>query len=296
MKNEKYYQTITLKDGRKLGYAEFGNLEGKPIFYFHGWLGGRLDLFIAEIYGIKINYHIIAIDRPGIGLSDYQENRKLIDWPNDVIELADYLGIEKFNVLGMSGGGPYAAVCAFKIPERINSAGIIGGMGPYKDTKKMLKNPNRTLFSLLKMFPYLSKLFMMPMWNRFRKLKFNEKTSKLIAKQGKQLPEPDKKIYEDPAFQEPFVFYIKDILQQGSKGPFLDGKLLVKPWNFKLEDIPTDLKTYVWYGELDINVAVEVGKFYASKIPNCEAYYYPNEAHLSLIKNKLNEILDKLVK
>ena len=222
-------------------------------------------------------------------------DRKLIDWPNDVIELADYLRIEKFHVLRMSGGGPYVAASAFKIPERILSAGIIGGMGPYKETKKMLKNPNRTLFSLLKMFPYMSKLFIVPMWNRFRKLEFNEKTSKLIAKQGKQLPEPDKMIYNDPIFQKFFVFYIKDILQQGSKGPFLDGKLLVKPWNFKLEEIPTDLKFYTWYGELDINVAVEVGKFFALKIPNCEAFYYPKEAHLSLIPNKLNEILSKLV-
>ncbi|NPD87396.1 MAG: alpha/beta hydrolase [Asgard group archaeon] len=295
MNDEKHYQTFTLKDGRELGYAEFGNPEGAPVFYFHGWLGGRFDLHLAEILGKKINCHLISLDRPGIGLSSYQENREILNWPNDIVELTDHLGIGKFHILGMSGGGPYVAACAYKIPTRLFSAGIVGGMGPYEDTKKMLKNPNRILFFLLKKFPFALKIILFPMWKRFRKMEFNEKTGKLLARQGMELPEPDKKIYENSTFQEFMIFHLKDILQQKSKGPFLDGKLFTKPWNFKLEDISKDLKCYVWHGELDKNVSIEIGKYVASQIPNCEAIFYPDEAHISLVVNKINEILNKLV-
>ncbi|MHA2309552.1 MAG: alpha/beta hydrolase, partial [Candidatus Heimdallarchaeaceae archaeon] len=295
MKNEKNFQTLTLKDGRKLGFAESGDPEGAPVFYFHGWLGGRLDLHLAETLRVEINCHLIALDRPGIGLSSYQENREILNWPDDIVELADHLGIDKFHVLGMSGGCPYVAACAYKIPTRLLSAGMIGGMGPYEESKKMLKNPNRILFSLLKKFPIAMKIVLFPMWKRLRKMEFNEKTSKFFAKQGMDLPDPDKKIYENPTFQEFMLFHLKDILQQNSKGPFHDGKLFTKPWNFELEDISPNLKCYVWHGELDKNVSVEIAKNVVSRIPNCEATYYPDEAHISLVVNKISEIIDKLV-
>lgn len=296
MQNEKHHQTLTLKDGRKLGFAEFGNLDGRPVFYFHGYLGGRFEADYGGIFGKEINCRLISLDRPGIGLSDFQENREILDWPDDVVELADHLGIEKFHILGVSGGGPYVAACAFKIPERIITAGIAAGMGPYEEVRKMLKNPNRILFFFIDKLPFLTQIIMKPIWRRFRKMKYNEKTSKMISKQGRNLPDPDKKIYENPAFQEFIVFHLKDILQQKFKGPLLDGKLIVKPWNFKFEEITNELKCYVWHGELDKNVPVEIGKYTASKISNCEVFYYPDEAHLSLIANKLQEILDKLIK
>src|SRR4051794_27325018 len=105
-------QTIILQDGRKLGYAEYGDLEGKPLFYFHGWPVSRLSGKSWDKAAKKLKVRFIAIDRPGIGLSDYKKDRKLLDWDSDVTELADQLKIKKISVLGQSGGGPYAAVCA----------------------------------------------------------------------------------------------------------------------------------------------------------------------------------------
>ena len=294
MENQKFFQSFTLKDGRKLGYAEYGNPEKKPVFYFHGFLGGRFEANFGGIFDKKVNCHLISLDRPGIGLSDFQEGREILDWPNDVAELADHLGYEKFHILGVSGGGPYAASCAYKIPERIYTAGIVAGMGPYKTIKKLLKNPNKSLFFLIDKFPFLLGLVMRLMAKRFLKMEFNEKTSKSLAKTGKSLPEPDRKLYEDKKFQEFLIFHMKDVLQQGFRGASHEGKLLVKPWDFSLEDISKDLKFYVWHGELDINVPIEVGKHVASRIPNCETIYYSEEAHVSVVANKIEEILEKL--
>ena len=125
-------QQIKLKDGRLLGYTEYGAREGKPVFYFHGFPGSRLDwpFSDADDSATQLNARIIAVDRPGMGLSDFKPGRKILDWPDDVIELADALQVDHFGVLGISGGGPYATTCAYKIPERLTTTAIVSGMGP----------------------------------------------------------------------------------------------------------------------------------------------------------------------
>ena len=123
--------TIKLKDGRLLGYAEYGAPEGKPVFYFHGFPGSRLDWLLCDASAAaELNIRIIAIDRPGMGLSDFKRGREILDWPDDVVELADVLQVDRFAVLGISGGGPYACACAFKISERLTTTAIVCGMGP----------------------------------------------------------------------------------------------------------------------------------------------------------------------
>jgi pimeloyl-ACP methyl ester carboxylesterase len=125
-------QRIQLKDGRSLGYVDYGNPDGKPIFCFHGFFGSRLDwtYFDDACRFEDLNARIIVADRPGMGLSDFKPKRKLLDWPNDVVELADSLKLDRFGVMGISGGGPYAVACAYKIPERLTATAIVSGMGP----------------------------------------------------------------------------------------------------------------------------------------------------------------------
>lgn len=65
-----------------------------------------------------------------MGRSDFQPGRTLLDWPDDVADLADALGIDRFAVLGYSGGAPYAAACAYRLPHRLTACGIVGGGGP----------------------------------------------------------------------------------------------------------------------------------------------------------------------
>ena len=99
---DRYNQTIRLEDGRTLGFAEYGDPAGRPAFYFHGSPSCRLDwsIFGDEAWARSHGVRFIAIDRPGMGLSDYQTDRTLVDWPDDVAELADTRGIETFAVWG----------------------------------------------------------------------------------------------------------------------------------------------------------------------------------------------------
>ena len=119
---------LTLPDKRQLAYAEYGDPNGYPVFYFHGGGTSRLEpLLLGDEVFIRLGLRLVAPDRPGIGQSDFQPNRGFSDWTKDVTFLADTLGLDKFSVLGVSSGGGYTAACAAKIPHRLHSAVIVSG-------------------------------------------------------------------------------------------------------------------------------------------------------------------------
>src|SRR5262249_37258319 len=99
---------ITLADGRRLAFCEYGAPQGKPVFSFPGWPGSRLEARLAAPTARRFNARLIAVDRPGFGRSDFKKRRTLVDWPGDVAKLADALGLDRFSIAGVSGGGPYA--------------------------------------------------------------------------------------------------------------------------------------------------------------------------------------------
>src|SRR6185312_14103979 len=123
-------RTIRLADGRVLGYREFGNPAGHPVFLFHGIPGSRCGAALVTDMVLQRGLRVIGVDRPGMGLSTFQPNRTFLDWPPDVLALADGLGLDQFGVVGNSGGAAYVAACAARFPERLSFSGIISGMGP----------------------------------------------------------------------------------------------------------------------------------------------------------------------
>ncbi|MCH7901874.1 MAG: alpha/beta fold hydrolase [Acidobacteria bacterium] len=119
---------VQLSDGRQVGYQEYGDRDGRPVFFFHGWIGSRLDFGPNDDIARELGMRVIAVDRPGCGSSDFQQDRRLLDWPDDVSEVADALGFEQFAVCGHSFGGPYVAACAHQLADRITSAAIVAGI------------------------------------------------------------------------------------------------------------------------------------------------------------------------
>ncbi|MHA1689856.1 MAG: alpha/beta fold hydrolase [Promethearchaeota archaeon] len=288
---EQFSQTIKLKDGRLLGYGEFGDPKGEPIFHFHGFPGSRLEGLFADEVCKRAGVRFIGIDRPGMGLSTFKKNRTILDWPDDVVELANALGFDKFSVEGVSGGGPYAAACAYKIPAQLKACGIIGGLGPATLSKEGMQKSGRILFSIARTMPWLLQFFL---WASIgRKSKSLEATKEMIKKSSKNLPEPDKKLIEDPIVVMYFAKGTQEAFRQGSKGPAHDAKLYAKDWGFKLQDISPNVKVYLWHGELDIDVPISMGRAMAEAIPNCEATYFPNDAHISTAINHFDEIIKK---
>lgn len=130
--------TCRLPDGRTLGYAEFGCPNGRPLMWFHGFPMSRLDGWAADRIARRRGIRVIAPDRPGFGLSTFQPSRRIVDWPADVKALADHIGIKRFAVLGLSGGGPYAVACAYALPKQTMTAcGVLIGGPPVSDSHRI---------------------------------------------------------------------------------------------------------------------------------------------------------------
>lgn len=90
---------LILPDGRKLGYAQYGTPNGKPVFMLHGMPGSRLDAGHFDDLGKELGARVIGIDRPGIGWSTPQPGRRLLDHAKDVEAVANELGIERFKIM-----------------------------------------------------------------------------------------------------------------------------------------------------------------------------------------------------
>lgn len=122
---------IKLLDGRILGYAQYGDSLGYSIFCFHGGQESRLSSMFMGSTAKKLNIRIISPDRPGIGISTFQDNRQFMDWGNDISQLADSLGLNKYSIFGLSGGAPHVLTCIISDSSRIENASIISGVTPY---------------------------------------------------------------------------------------------------------------------------------------------------------------------
>jgi pimeloyl-ACP methyl ester carboxylesterase len=285
-------QTYQLPDGRVLGYAEYGDPHGKSMFYFHGWPSSRIEFgglnggAVAKELGVRV----IAMDRPGFGLSSYKPHYRFTDWPEDVARLADYLGLDRFPVMGYSASSPYTLACAHALADRLTAVGVVSGVAqPFNAPGATKGMPTLMLWTTARIHPRLT-------WFMFNLMK-----STLANAPRDQLPKTAKQAMmseADFAFikEHPYVNGASldggvEALRQGGLGPAEAGALYWKPWGFRLEDIHT--KVHVWHGEEDLNAPFAAhGKVLAQKLSNVEAKFYSGEGHISLIHKYLKSIIE----
>lgn len=282
-------RTITLRDGRTLGYAEYGAPDGTPLFNFHGLPGSRLTSRLGHEAAARRNVRLIAPDRPGMGLSSYQPHRRILDWPDDVTQLADALGLGRFAVMGVSGGGPYVAACAFAIPDRLTAAGIVSGVAPMDrpgSTDGMLRM-NRILFGLQRRFPPAGRAMM---WLQAQMLL--RAGARGFERFAKTLPPADRAIVLRPGMRDLLVADMREAFRQGVRGAAMENDLFARTWGFDLRDI--GMPVHLWQGEDDRNVPPEHGRYQAAAIPDCRAHFYAGEGHL-LIVDRMEAIVDELI-
>lgn len=277
-------RTIMLHDGRRLGFAEWGEPEGHPLIYCHGWPSARLEGRLAHRAGVATAVRVISPDRPGIGLSDYQPRRTLVDWPDDVDELADALGLGQFSVLGPSGGAPYAAACAWKLPHRLTGVGIVAGIGPIDAPGATvgMSRSNQWLFRVAGRVPLAARAVMG--WAAIRA----RRPERLLRRAT--VAEADRPYWN--RLQEIFEPTVAEAFRQGGKGQARELRLYAGPWGFRLEDIQVPVR--LWHGERDPNSPVAMARHVASLIPDCRATYLPDEGHMFFVGERLPEIMRAL--
>lgn len=284
-------QFLTLRSGRRLCYAEYGDPTGRPLFYFHGWPSSRLQASLLHQAARDTGLRVIAPDRPGAGQSDPQPDRHLHDWPPVVAELADHLGWDRFLVMGISGGGPYAIACAYWLPDRVAAAAMVSGAPPLHEfpDRSALMFPYRMLLRLRPVAPVLM-IPLLPISRWIASLDAHQVPLKWVLK------------WIDPADREAMARGndFRQVMASFLEGSIQGGAPLVGDADIYLEDWGIDYSRFttpidIWHGGRDRNLPIAMAHEIASRIPSARTHWFDEEGHYSLPMNQARPILDTLV-
>jgi len=290
MKTDRVNQTIQLRDGRTLGYAEYGSSDGVPILYFTGGNSSRFEGEWFENAAKKKRVRLIVPDRPGFGLSTFQPERQLLDWSNDVIELTNALLIDSFSIFGLSGGGPHVLATIYKIPEKIKKAAIVSGTAPPEMPDKFngMWPPVKIIFMTAKNMPTVNRFLLKQMAGFYG----NEEQMQKRMKQA--LPLPDVELIErNPEVIKIFAGAAKESHRNGIDGDAWEWRLYVNDWGFPISDINHEVK--LWYGIHDQQVPIGMGRYLARVLPNAGLIEVEDGGHFSTINNYIEDIFDYLL-
>ncbi len=289
---EKVRQTVQLADGRKLAYAELGDPQGKPVFYFHGFPGSRLEAKVMHEKAKEVGLRLISVDRPGFGLSDFQPNRKITDWPQDIEELANLLKFDKFSLFGVSTGACYALACASCLADRINKVVTISALGSIEFKRNGLYPNHKFIFAIAKYLPFLFKIFFW--FIRCRNLSKEDGGERYLKLNYKNFSKKDRILLQDSTILDIIAEAHCEAFRRGLKGITHEAKLLGSPWGIEFEKIPKELDIYLFHGVEDkiaqVTATMEIEKL----LQNCKATYFQNEGHISLLANSNQEIFSTL--
>ena len=277
--------TITLRDGRRLGYSEYGPQDGRPIFFFHGFGTTRVVCPPDERPAHELGLRLIAVDRPGIGLSEARPGRTLLDWPSDVAELADHLGTKTFAIIGWSGGGPYALACGYSMPERVSGIGLVSSPAPLTgvDESGYLRLFDRSAVHAAGRAPWMIRIALWQ-WGRSQRRDATRYFEESVA----EMCEADQEVLSEPALRGRMIANSTELYRQGGRGMYDEGLVLARPWGFRLEDIRVPV--YVWHGALDETVPMAMFDYLAKSIPAAKANMHADEGH-HLLYRRWPEIL-----
>jgi pimeloyl-ACP methyl ester carboxylesterase len=268
---------MPLPDGRKLGYAEFGDPHGPLVFWFHGIPGARRQVPPAGRRAAdELGLRVVCVERPGVGRSTNHSYKGLQDWADDVALLADRLGHEQFQIVGLSGGGPYALACAHELPGRVVAVGLLGSLVPTAGEEAAAAG----IVALARRFNHALALLSRPLgrtfWGFIRAV--NPVSHPIYRAFGRLMPEGDRRVLNDPGVEAMFI----DDLIVASRHQFHaminDLVLIGRPWGFRLAGINVPVRW--WHGNADSVVPLDQAQAAAARLPDVKLVVRPDEGHL----------------
>ncbi|HEX4640693.1 MAG TPA: alpha/beta hydrolase [Chthoniobacterales bacterium] len=284
-------QRLTLSSGATVALSEYGDPSGAPVFFCHGWPSSRTMAELAADAATELGVRLISPDRPGIRDSQFQPDRRLIDWPPMLNEIADRLGIERFRILAISGGAPYAYAIGWMTPERVEKISVVSGAPPLDQLDDLdgLLPIHRHMLTLrarhpglLKSLFHLARPFVamrMPIRLRPLLLKFLQPVDANVLRESR-------------AFEVCFES-ARRAWRSSAHGVMTDAEIYATPWGFRLEEVQVPVA--LWHGTKDRTFAARLARDVASRLPNCEFHLIEGAGHYSLPIRYIAQILADLL-
>ncbi len=270
---------VFLPDGRAIGLREAGVASGWPLLLFPGTPGSRLSPLADLRPSRELGARVIVLERPGFGVSSPQPNRRIMDWPADVANVADALRLDSFAIAGMSGAGPYLAATALALPRRVRAVAMLGVASPLDapGIREGMSARRRLMYAAL---PWLR--HGLPVL----RLLGAEGVSRIMTG---DVPACDRAVIARIA--EPYAAMRREAFRQGPAALAHELALVARPWGVRLEDIRVPV--HLWHGERDVSTPVAMGRYLAATIPGCRARIVPDAGHF-LAYDRWEEILTAL--
>jgi pimeloyl-ACP methyl ester carboxylesterase len=284
---------VELENGRVIAFEEYGDANGRPVIFCHGWPSSRTMAQLTDEAGRDLGIRIISPDRPGISGSSWQPNRKLSDWPPIVRKLVHHLGISTFRVLGISGGAPYAYATAIAMPERVRAIAIVSGATPIIDLAhgEGLLPLYRWMLAFYRWHPQLlRKLFCLA--RPILSVRPPVRLRPLVLKMLMLRPCDEESLQDSAAFEAVFESQ-RRAWRASAEGVMADARIYAEPWGFSLESVQVPVR--LWHGREDRAFSVHLAEEIANRLPDCKARYVTGAGHYSLPIRHIREILDDLV-
>lgn len=280
-------KTLRLRDGRLLGYGDWGDPAGAPVLYLHGLHSSRLALYQSPAFFAAHGVRFITVDRPGIGLSSYQPRRTLLDWPADVAQLADALGLARFGALSITGGGMYALACAARMPDRLTGVACVSPAAPLDAPGVMVPGTTGRLLALARRAPWALWAFYAVVVPYMRA---DPKRMDRLFTSG--LSEPDLRVMKRPEVRQMQTAMLLEVFRSGYRGEVQEMVIAARPWGFSLAEI--SIPVHLWSG--DQNALVPPGhiQYLASAIPSAQTHMLAG-AGAYLLVDHMAETLQPLI-
>ncbi len=280
---------VTGRDGRTLAYAEWGDPMGTPVVLNHGSPDTRLSSPDTDTDGpTSADRHVrlIMLDRPGYGRSDPKPDLTLLGWVDDLVDVIDALSIERFALVSVSGGGPYALAAAYRLPDRIMTLGLVSSPGPpglgLPTTIQWAERERAE--QLLRSDPSA----VVPLMEE-RERWLIESPEAMVNPAN--WPENDRWVFDRPDRAPRWVEGLREASHQGLAGDVWDWIARNRDWGFTPADIA--VRTLIWHGEDDRIVPVEHFNYLASTIPAARATLWEPGGHLAFLRSaRWAEVLD----
>jgi pimeloyl-ACP methyl ester carboxylesterase len=269
---------VAVGDDRQLGFAEFGDPQGRAIFWLHGTPGARRQIPTeARAYAEENHIRLIGIDRPGIGASTPHQYDNVVAFADDLRTVADILGIDKMAVIGLSGGGPYTLGCAAAMPDRIVAVGVLGGVAPTVGADAISGGVMALGSQVAPLLEVAGLPIRLAAAGFIRLLKpVAEPALYLYARVS---PEGDRRLLVRPEFKAMFLDDLLNGARKQMAAPFADVIVFAKDWGFRLDQVKIPVRW--WHGDRDHIVPFAHGQHVVSRMPDAELYTLRGESHLA---------------
>ncbi len=274
--------------GSVVGVYEYGDPTGAPVMVFHGTPACGAGFVWADASARDRGLRLIAPDRPGVGLSSRIPSWAIVDYPAQVVALADALDLERFSVWGYSGGGPYAVACAALLPDRVTTTAVAAGMGQVGvwATIDESEKTDRQMLHLSTTHPAVARLLLSISGRGAR-------ISPKIAMRSfeQQLDESDREVVLGLGPPNEVMALFTQAFLRGAYGVVADYAAIARPWGFDVEIIESPL--HLFHGDADTMVPLRHSEELAKRVPTAQLTVWPGAGHLGTIKH-VDDVLDSL--